>query len=113
MFLKNKKKLVNANLKGSEFLFSTIWLRSSLQSCFHCLGLTGLSAVVAAAAVLLLPDFRRLPFSACRSGLHTQENTLQHRETKQSKGEDITCMFADQHHFQADPDPDLAFHINA
>jgi hypothetical protein len=39
------------------------------------LGLTGLSAVVAA-AVLLLPDFRRLPFSACRSGLHTQENTL-------------------------------------
>jgi hypothetical protein len=40
------------------------------------LGLTGLSAVLAAAVVLLLPDFRRLPFSACRSGLHTQENTL-------------------------------------
>jgi hypothetical protein len=74
------------------------------------LGLTGLSAV-AAAAVLLLPDFRRLPFSACRSGLHTQENTLQHRETKQSKGEDFTYMVADQHHFNADPDP--AFHINA
>jgi hypothetical protein len=56
-------KVQKTNLNGSEFLFSTIWLSSSLQSCFHCLGLmVGLSWV--------LPDFRRLPFSACRSGLN-------------------------------------------